>query len=201
MLLNKLLRRLAKRILYQPYGLKKFGRDSAFRLPRTLRNKECIEVGDAFLMGRYGLIFPVTQYEGVKYNPRVVIADNVYIGGFTQIHCASKIEIEDGCVLSEYCYISDISHGLDPNSGPIMKQPLITNDVLIKKNTFVGYGCHILPGVVLGEHCVVGSNSVVTKSFSDYSMIAGSPAKLIKKYDLNKGNWRKVDNLGVFIDE
>lgn len=40
----------------------------------------------------------------------------------------------------------------------------------------------ILPGVVLGEHTVVGAGSIVTKSFSEgYCVIAGNPAKIIKK--------------------
>ena len=54
----------------------------------------------------------------------------------------------------------------------------------------IGMNSTILPGVVLGRHCVVGANSVVTKGdYPDYSVLAGVPAKIIKRYDLVTKTW------------
>ena len=95
--------------------------------------------------------------------------------------------------MSEYVYVSDGAHGLDPKGGPIMKQDLESKGpVRLGKNCFVGFGVSILPGVVLGDHCIVGTRAVVTRSFPAYSMLAGSPAKLIKTYDEASGQWVPV---------
>ncbi len=70
-------------------------------------------------------------------------------------------------MLSEQVYITDLSHGLQPDRGPIMKQPLESKGpVRIGPRCFLGYRTAIMPGVTLGESCVVGANSVVTRSFS-----------------------------------
>lgn len=50
-------------------------------------------------------------------------------------------------------------------------------------------GCSVLPGVTLGDHCVVGTRSVVTHSFPPYSMIDRSPARLIKTFNPMSGKW------------
>ena len=58
--------------------------------------------------------------------------------------------------------------------------------VSIGKYCWIGMGSIILPNVNLGDFTIVGAGSVVTKSFSGYCVIAGNPAKLIRKLDKNK---------------
>ena len=61
--------------------------------------------------------------------------------------------------------------------------------IILGENVFLGFGVKVMPNIKLGDWCIVGAGSVVTKSFPEYSMIAGNPAKLIKKYDLNLNKW------------
>lgn len=53
--------------------------------------------------------------------------------------------------------------------------------VIIGDNVWVGAGSCILPNVTIGNNCIIGANSVVTKSFPDNCVIAGNPAKIIKQ--------------------
>jgi acetyltransferase-like isoleucine patch superfamily enzyme len=130
------------------------------------------------------------SYGGESFQPEIAIGNDVYIGDFCSIFAINRVTIEDGCVLSNYVYISDSAHGIDPAKGPIMHQNLYSKgEVRIGRSTFIGYRVCVMPGVTLGEHCVVGANAVVTKSFPAYSMIAGVPAQLVKRYSLTEKKW------------
>ena len=187
--MKRSLKRFIKYLIYRPLGVKA-GEDSFVMLPRWVHNPARIQIGARCFVGRFAIFNPMTSYAGLPQNGHVYLGDDVYIGGFSQIHSMHKLEIGDGCVLSEHVYVSDNAHGLNPNAGPIMEQPLESKGpVKLGRCVFVGFGSSILPGVTLGDHCIVGTRSVVTRSFPAYSMIAGSPAKLIKSFDHRTQKW------------
>ncbi|MBC6719182.1 acyltransferase [Treponema sp. Marseille-Q4130] len=63
---------------------------------------------------------------------------------------------------------------------------LLCKTVLIKRDTWIGAGATILPGVCAGKHAVVGAGSVVTKDVPDYAVVVGSPARIVKTLDADK---------------
>jgi acetyltransferase-like isoleucine patch superfamily enzyme len=188
----KFIKKIVKSIRHRP-KIKKIGSNSFVLYPRAIFNGQRIYIGDNSIIGKFSVLHPVIKYNDTDYSPEIIIGNDVYIGGYNQIHCMDSISIGDGCVLSEHVYISDIAHGYDPEAGLIMKQDInCKGPVQIGEHTFIGYGVSVLPGVTLGKHCIVGTRSVVTHSFPDYSMIAGSPAKLVKKYNVDTKKWEKV---------
>lgn len=61
---------------------------------------------------------------------------------------------------------------------------IAASPIIIGENSWIGAGVTILPGVELGEHTIVGANSVVTKSFTGTNqIIAGNPARVIKQIE------------------
>lgn len=63
---------------------------------------------------------------------------------------------------------------------------LITKPISIGKGCWVATSSTVLPNVTIGNYCVVGAGSVVTKSFDEYSVVGGNPAKFIKKRVIKK---------------
>lgn len=178
-----------KSLVYRPRGVTA-GENSWMLLPRWIHNPERVSLGRDCIIGRFSILNPLNNYLDQPCDGRIELGDDVYIGGYAQIHSMGRLEIGSGCVLSEHVYISDIAHGLHPDRGLIMKQPLeCKGPVRIGRHVFIGYGCSVLPGVTLGDHCVVGARSVVTRSFPAYSMVAGMPARCIKVFDPELRDW------------
>jgi acetyltransferase-like isoleucine patch superfamily enzyme len=187
--LKSQIKKIIKKLLWAPKGVS-MGDNSSVRLPRWIFNPHRITIGENSRVGRFATLNPVEFVEGKAYDGKIVIGDGVYIGGYCQIHSMGLVEIGDGSVLSEHVYVSDIAHGFDPKGGPIMEQDLESKGpVSLGSKCFVGYGASILPGVTLGHNCIVGTRAVVTRSFPPYSVLAGSPARLIKTYDEATGIW------------
>ena len=154
----------------------KFGRGSALGpgydfLFVKLNN---ITLKDNVLIGRNAWL------ENVTNDACIIIDNNSNIGRFVTISCASKITIGKKCLISYNVTILDHDHNfkeLDIFTSGITKGA----QIVIDDGCFIGAHSFILKGVHLGKNCVVGANSVVTKSFEDNSIIAGNPAKFIKK--------------------
>ena len=179
-----------RRLLNQPPTGMHVGRDVRIDRPNRISSPQCISVGDRSWIGADALITPILEYADKRYTPSISIGRDVYVGPKLYLAAISGVVIEDECVLSEQVYINDCSHGLRPDAGIIMSQQLVHGgDVRIGKGCFLGYRVAVLPGVELGPYCVVGINSVVTRSFPAYSMLAGAPARLIKKWSATEQAW------------
>lgn len=97
---------------------------------------------------------------------------------------AAGISVGENAMISYNVSILDHNHAYKDKDAPIQFQGISDlKKVVIGEDCFIGAHSFILSGVELGKHCFVGANSVVTKSFPDYSVIAGNPAALIRTLD------------------
>lgn len=186
----------------RPFGLARLGSESLLEWPRNLQNKEAIRIGDRTLIRSHSFIHAISDYSGNHYQPRIDIGNDVYIGRYVYLTACDRIVISDGCVLSEHVYIADLTHGFYPQKGLIMRQHLESKGaVYLGPNCFLGYRATVMQGVSLGEWCIVGANSVVTRGFPPYSMIAGVPAKLIKVFSQELQQWIKPALVAEKVDD
>lgn len=92
----------------------------------------------------------------------------------------------------QHCFISGESHLYKNNSVGFLKQGYKIEEVVIGKNVWIGSNVVILPGVKIGEHSVIGAGSTVVDNIPAYTVVAGNPARIIKRYDFQKKQWLGV---------
>lgn len=179
--------------LFRPRNFPRLGQATHIVMPLRAINPHCIEIGDRVVISRNCLLQPITSYLDQQFSPNLRIGDDCYVGPDCQFHCIDRIELGRGCVLSDQVYVSDVGHGMDPRDGLLMDRPILSKGpVLIEDGSFVGFASVVMSGVTLGAHCVVGARSVVTHSVPAYTMVAGNPARVIARFDLDLGKWCRI---------
>ena len=109
---------------------------------------------------------------------RLSVGNNSQLGQNSRLQ--GTIFIGDDCVMGPDVVIMATSHGYDRTDIPIRLQGGWEKPIRIGNDVWIGTRVIILPGVELGNHCIVAAGAVVTKSFPPYSIIGGVPARLLK---------------------
>ena len=137
-------------------------------------------------LGSFGLNSEIRPFVTIVSGKNIFIGKNVTLRPGTQLHANSKIDgakivIEDDVLLAPNVFITVNNHNYFDVSKPIKYQGGTSNDVILKKGSWIGAGAIILPGATIGINSVVAAGAVVTHNVPDYSVAAGIPAKIIKK--------------------
>jgi acetyltransferase-like isoleucine patch superfamily enzyme len=92
------------------------------------------------------------------------------------------ITIEDDVIIGSGVHLYAINHRFDDPVVPIIDQGHSdSQEIVIKKGSWIGAASVILPGVTIGENAVVGAGSIVTKSIPSRVLAAGNPATIIRR--------------------
>ena len=112
----------------------------------------------------------------------IVIGENVWISFAASGGCYfqgnNEIFIGDNTIFAPNVCIVSADH--DPED---FNKWLPAPPIRIGKSCWIGAGARILPGVTLGDHVIVGAGAVVTESFPNNVVVAGVPAKIVRKTD------------------
>lgn len=149
-------------------------------------------------IGKKVRIFPNVRMEVHGKNSKITIEDDVGIAQNVHITSASNLVIGKSSTILANVFITNIDHDYQEICVNILKQKIIVKETSIGENCFIGIGAAIQAGTILGKQCVVGANSVVRGSFPDYSVIVGSPAKIVKRYNPDTKLWDKTNADGTF---
>lgn len=121
----------------------------------------------------------------------IEIGEGSEVGERCRISVAHHLKIGKKVLLSPNVYITDCDHAYEDITVPIIDQGIVQKENLveIKDGAYIGINTVIVGNVTVGLHCVIGANSVVTKSIPDYCVAVGCPAKVIKRFNLEIQKW------------
>ncbi|KAJ3206937.1 hypothetical protein HDU67_007839 [Dinochytrium kinnereticum] len=114
------------------------------------------------------------------YGSNIVLGKNVYMNSGVTILDCNKVTIGDDVLIAPGVQIYAAYHPLDPelrkDGGPELAKPIV-----IGNDVWIGGASVILPGVTIGNGAVIGGGSVVTKDVEPRVVVAGNPARVIKR--------------------
>lgn len=125
----------------------------------------------------------------------IILGDGCKIGRRCMISAKNQVWLEENVLLGPSVLITDHSHEFSNPDMPIHAQGLTAGGtVRIERNCWIGHGAAILGTsgeIVLGRNSIVGANCVVTRSIPSFSVVVGSPARIVKWLDEKSGKWTK----------
>jgi len=125
--------------------------------------------------------------------PEIVLGKGVNLGVHNVFGCSERIEIGDYVTTAPHVHFTDCNQSYEDIGTPIMHQPAsVKGPITIGRGSWLGFGVQIMSGVSVGKQCMVAAGSIVTKDIPDYCMVAGNPAKIIKRFNIFTGAWERV---------
>ena len=176
---------LIRGLLYKPF----FG---SFGFFSYIGNPVFLYGTSKIYIGRKVRIYPNVRLEVHGKDSRIEIQYDTRIAQNVHITSGANLIIGKSTTILANSFITNIDHDYSEIGVNILDQKMIIRETIIGENCFIGIGAAIQAGTILGKQCIVGANSVVKGTFEDYTVIVGSPAKVVKKYNFETQKWEKI---------
>jgi acetyltransferase-like isoleucine patch superfamily enzyme len=165
----------------------------------VVRGAKCIRLGRNVTATRNLWLEAVVQYRDQRFTPTIEIGDGVAFSDGVHITGIEQIVIKKNVLMGSRIYISDHNHGkykgpaqCSPEEPPVRRPLGGGGPVFIGENVWIGDNVVIVGPVTIGDGAVIGANSLVRQDVSPRTLVAGTPAKAIKRYDRNTESWERV---------
>ncbi|MEF2526887.1 MULTISPECIES: acyltransferase [Streptomyces] len=119
--------------------------------------------------------------------PVLVIGDGVVLGRDTHVIADSRITIGNDTFCGPGVYITSTNHSYDDPNEPVGRQWPRSAPVEIGPGCWLGTGAVVLPGAKLGRNVVVAAGSVVRGEVPDHAVVAGAPARIVRRWTEEAG--------------
>jgi acetyltransferase-like isoleucine patch superfamily enzyme len=157
-----------------------------------------ITFGTQVSIFRNGWLEAVTRHNGQDYQPRIQIGDRTSFSNNVHVSCIDRITFGRDVLIGSNVHISDHNHGTYhgdhpslPGIAPALRELGTSGPVIIGDNVWICDNVVIIGPTHIGDGAVIGANSVVRGNIPARTVAAGAPARVVKQFDSNIGQWVK----------
>jgi acetyltransferase-like isoleucine patch superfamily enzyme len=139
-----------------------------------------IAIGNGTVLGPHTML--------LAYGGEIVMGEHCSVNPFCVLYGHGGLHIGNYVRIATHCVFIPANHVFDDPGKPIARQGLTTKGIHIDDDVWLGAGCRVLDGVVIGRGAVVGAGSVVTRDVAPMTIVAGVPARTIGHRDVVLAN-------------
>ncbi|QBX55869.1 acyltransferase [Nocardioides seonyuensis] len=203
---SALLAFVARKLAWRANALRR-GYVNAYIAPGvSLQGKRFLSVGEAVSIGQ-GVQIMAVSHEGIHLGDRVTldtgailrasggvrrlgagitIGRRAAVGARNFIHGGGGVTIEEDVLLGPGVQIFSENHNFENPELPVIEQGEQPGPVLIGRGSWLGAGAIVVAGVTIGEGVVVAAGSVVTADVAPHTVVAGSPARVVRNIETSE---------------
>lgn len=169
--------------------------------PGDTFGEEHIAIGPSTIVGAHASLSvgmaPGQALPRGAISPVLRIGARCSIGRGSHLVAHRSVVIGDDVMTGPHCYVTDQNHVYADPDVPVGQQWPAEDPVEVGPGSWLGAGCVILPGTRLGRNTVVGAGAVVRGEFPDHAVLAGIPAKVVRRYQTGAGWQPELRDLGI----
>lgn len=145
----------------------------------TLSDVQSPNIGENTRVWQYSVIFPKAIIgSGCNICAHTLIENDVIIGN--NVTVKSGVYIWDGIVIEDNVFIGPCVAFINDKNPRSKQYPTEFLKTVVKQGASIGANATVLPGIVLGDNCMIGAGAVVTKDVPANAVVVGNPAKIVK---------------------
>lgn len=191
--------KLLRKIRSVLYGLVLNAPGLSIGKQNIIKGIKYITIGRNMFMNDGVWLEAIPNYRGQTFSPSIVIGSNVSFSRNVHIASINQIKIGNDVLMGSNIYVADHNHGSysgdyqsSPAEAPGLRKINSGGPVIIEDNVWIGDNVVILGPTRIGAGSIVAANSVVKGNVAPLTMIAGVPAKPIKRFSYDLNEWIKI---------
>jgi acetyltransferase-like isoleucine patch superfamily enzyme len=119
----------------------------------------------------------------------IIIGDRCAVT--SRVKLVGPVTLGNMVTIGSGAQITGLTHNFEDVTRPIKEQGVMPNRTVVDDDVWIGGNSVIIQGLHIGTHCIIASGSVVTRDIPPYSVVAGNPAKIIKRFNFETNQWEK----------